>query len=184
VVAAACYIPRTVHIDGIADSKVLPEAARESVFAALTAHPDVRYSVSIQPPTVIDDVNILQATMLAMRESVLDLRTKAPALDHVLVDGNRSPFKEEGVPKGVGCETVIKGDLHCRAIAAASIIAKVTRDRLMLDLHARFPQYSFDQHKGYPTAKHVSLLMTHGPCPEHRRSFAPVRKALEARGEE
>lgn len=178
VVAAACYIPPHVDIAGIADSKVLSEAMREAIFEELTAHAEVRYAVSIQPPAVIDEINILQATLLAMRECVSQLRECTPELDYVLVDGNKSPFDEE--PAGFRCETVIKGDAHCLSIAAASIIAKVTRDRLMMQMDLKYPQFEFGRHKGYPTARHVALLVKHGPCVEHRRSFAPVRNALRA----
>lgn len=176
VVAAACYIPPHVEIAGIADSKALSEAAREAIFEALLAHAEVRHAVSVQPPAVIDEVNILQATLLAMRECVAALRAQAP-LDYVLVDGNRTPYAD-GPPAGLSCETIVKGDAHCLSIAAASIIAKVTRDRLMVQMDLAHPQYEFKQHKGYPTAKHVALLFKHGPCVEHRRSFAPVRNAL------
>lgn len=177
VVAAACYIPPHVEIAGIADSKALSEAAREAIFEALLAHAEVRQAVSVQPPAVIDEVNILQATLLAMRECVAALRAQASELDYVLVDGNRTPYAD-GPPAGLSCETIVKGDAHCLSIAAASIIAKVTRDRLMVQMDLAHPQYEFKQHKGYPTAKHVALLFKHGPCVEHRRSFAPVRNAL------
>ncbi|KAJ1636845.1 ribonuclease H-like domain-containing protein [Pavlovales sp. CCMP2436] len=186
VVAAACYIPPGVFIAGIADSKVLSEAAREVIYAELMAHPEVKTSVSIQPPSVIDKINILQATMLAMRECVHQLRELEPALDYVLVDGNRAPFdqgkpgiEDTGIP-GVRCEAVVKGDAKISLIAAASIVAKVTRDRVMLDLDQQYPQYEFKQHKGYPTAKHVALLTKHGACIEHRKTFAPVRNVLSA----
>lgn len=179
VVAAACFIPVHVEIRGIADSKALSEAAREAIYAELTSHADVAFAVSIQPPAVIDKVNILQATLLAMRESVHALRARAPGLDYVLVDGNRSPFDAD--PAGIRCEAVVKGDARCLCVAAASIIAKVTRDRLMVEMDRTFPLFEFARHKGYPTARHVALLAQHGPCVEHRRSFAPVRDAEFAR---
>jgi ribonuclease HII len=182
VVAAACYIPPHVTIAGINDSKALSEAQREVAYAELLAHSEVRHAVSVQSPAVIDEINILQATLRAMRECVAKLReTGLSELDFVLVDGNRSPYDAAStLPAGVSCETVVKGDSKCLSIAAASIIAKVTRDRLMLELDAQYPQYDFKQHKGYPTARHCSLLFKHGACAEHRRSFAPVRNALAA----
>jgi ribonuclease HII len=182
VVAAACYIPSHVTIAGIADSKALSAVARELAFAELLAHPEVKYAVSIQPPSVIDEINILQATLKGMRESVLELRGLVPEPSqplYVLVDGNQSPFK--GLEcDGIECETMIKGDSRCLSIAAASILAKVTRDRIMLKLDGKYPAYEFKQHKGYPTAMHVARLVKHGACPEHRRSFAPVRNVLAA----
>ncbi len=112
------------------------------------------------------ELNILQATLLAMRRAVEGLRLR-PNL--VLVDGNRLPVL------GMPARAIVKGDAKVQAIAAASILAKVHRDRLCLELHERYPQYGFAAHKGYPTAEHLLALRTHGACVEHRRSFAPVR---------
>jgi ribonuclease HII len=117
----------------------------------------------------IDTLNILQATMLAMRRAVQGLRLK-PA--KVLVDGNRLP------PLDVLAEAIVQGDAKVQAISAASILAKVTRDRMLEALHAQHPQYGFDRHKGYGTAQHLAALRDHGPLPVHRRSFAPVAEAL------
>ncbi len=120
----------------------------------------------------IDSINILQATLLAMRRAVEAL-PRLPV--KVLVDGNRCPKLD------CASEAVIKGDALVPAISAASIIAKVTRDRWMLDLHRQYPQYAFAQHKGYSTMEHIELLERHGPCPQHRRSFAPVARLLQGR---
>ena len=117
----------------------------------------------------IDELNILQATMLAMRRAVEGLRLK-PA--KVLVDGNRIPVLK------IPAEAIVKGDAKVKAISAASILAKVHRDRLCLELHALHPQYGFDGHKGYPTPEHLAALRAHGACPQHRRSFGPVREVL------
>jgi ribonuclease HII len=117
----------------------------------------------------IDTLNILQATMLAMRRAVLGLRLK-PA--KVLVDGNRLPSLD------VLAEAIVQGDAKVQAISAASILAKVTRDRMLEALHAQHPQYGFDRHKGYGTAQHLAALREHGPLPVHRRSFSPVAEAL------
>jgi ribonuclease HII len=118
----------------------------------------------------IDQLNILQATLLAMRRAVEGLRLR-PHI--VLVDGNRLPVL------GMPAQAIVKGDAKVQAIAAASILAKVHRDRLCLALHERFPQYGFAAHKGYPTAEHLQALQRHGACAEHRRSFAPVRAVGE-----
>jgi ribonuclease HII len=117
----------------------------------------------------IDSLNILQATMLAMRRAVEGLRLRP---HKVLVDGNRLPVLK------VPAEAIVRGDSKVKAISAASILAKVFRDRLCQELHALHPQYGFDGHKGYPTPAHLAALREHGACPEHRRSFAPVREVL------
>ncbi len=118
----------------------------------------------------IDALNILQATLLAMRRAVDGLRLRP---HKVLVDGNRLPALN------VPAEAIVKGDARVKAIAAASILAKVQRDRLCEGLHEQHPQYGFDGHKGYPTPAHLAALREHGACPQHRRSFAPVRAVLE-----
>jgi ribonuclease HII len=117
----------------------------------------------------IDELNILQATLLAMRRAVMGLRLP-PKL--VLVDGNRLPVLD------IRAEAIVKGDDKVPAISAASILAKVTRDRWCLEYHQQFPQYGFDQHKGYGTADHLAALRLHGPCPQHRRTFRPVPELL------
>ena len=118
----------------------------------------------------IDELNILQATLLAMRRAVEGLRLRP---HRVLVDGNRLPVL------AMPAQAIVKGDAKVQAIAAASILAKVHRDRLCLELHERYPQYGFAAHKGYPTAEHLQALRTHGACAEHRRSFAPVRSVAD-----
>ncbi len=168
VVAAAVILDDAAPIEGLADSKVLSERRREALFDEIRAKA-LCCSIAQASPAEIDEFNILQATMLAMRRAVEGLRL-LPAL--VLVDGNRLP------PLKVAAEAVVGGDAKVAAISAASILAKVTRDRLCADLHAQHPQYGFDAHKGYPTPDHLLALFQHGPCPEHRRSFAPVKRAL------
>ena len=181
VVAAACWVADGVEFDGIMDSKKMTqESVREEVYARLVAHPEVRFAVSIQAHTVIDDINILQATMRAMRLATEDLLKKGghAIVAHesiALVDGNRAP---ENMPTAEA-RFVIKGDASVFSIAAASVVAKVTRDRLMHALDKEFPQYGFSQHKGYGTAMHMQALHTHGPCPVHRLTYAPVRKSFE-----
>lgn len=168
VVAAAVILDDQRPIRGLADSKVLAPRRREALHDAIRADA-LCCAVGIASAAEIDALNILQATLLAMRRAVEGLRLK-PA--KVLVDGNRIPV----LP--VRAEAIVKGDAKVPSISAASIVAKVVRDRLCAELHAAWPQYGFDLHKGYPTPEHLAALRAHGPCPEHRRSFAPVREAL------
>lgn len=171
VVAAAVILDDQQPIHGLNDSKKLTPATRERLFDEIRAK---ALCLCIAEASVeeIDQINILQATMLAMRRAVEGLRLK-PA--QVLVDGNRLPVLK------VPAEAIVKGDAKVTAIAAASILAKVHRDRLCQQLHERYPVYGFDGHKGYGTAEHLAALAMHGACPEHRRSFAPVRESLEPR---
>ncbi|NUN59884.1 MAG: ribonuclease HII [Burkholderiaceae bacterium] len=168
VVAAAVILDDLHPIAGLADSKKLTAARREALFDEIRAK---ALCCSIAEATVeeIDRLNILQATLLAMRRAVQGLRLK-PAL--VLVDGNRLPVLD------VPAEAIVKGDALVAAISAASILAKVHRDRWCAQVHEQFPQYGFAGHKGYGTAAHLVALSQHGACPLHRRSFAPVAQHL------
>lgn len=170
VVAAAVILDDLQPIKGLADSKALTEKRREALFDEIRAKA-LACCIAQASVEEIDQLNILHATMLAMRRAVEGLRLK-PA--KVLVDGNRIPVLR------IPAEAIVKGDAKVQAISAASILAKVTRDRLCLEMHARWPQYGFAVHKGYPTAAHQQALRQHGPCAEHRRSFGPVRLALTA----
>jgi ribonuclease HII len=169
VVVAAVILDPDRPIDGLADSKKLSETRREALYPRIIEGA-LAWSVIEVTPAEIDRLNILQATLLGMRRAVESL---APAPHLALIDGNRAPT--------LPCpsRTVIGGDALEPAISAASILAKVTRDRHMRALHQRFPEYGFDQHKGYPTAGHLEALARLGPCAHHRRSFAPVRTALQ-----
>jgi ribonuclease HII len=169
VVAAAVILDDRKPIRGLKDSKVLGPRIRDRLFDEIR---DKALCCCIAEASVaeIDALNILQATLLAMRRAVEGLRLK-PA--RVLIDGNRLPVM------AVQMEAIVKGDAKVRAISAASILAKVHRDRLCLALHEQHPQYGFDAHKGYPTPEHLAALRAHGACAQHRRSFAPVREALE-----
>ena len=169
VVAAAVILDDLKPIRGLADSKVISPRRREALFDEIRAKA-LCCAIAEASAEEIDRLNILQATLLAMRRAVESLRL----LPHrVVVDGNRVPLLKMPVA------AVVKGDALVPAISAASILAKVHRDRLCQDLHALHPQYGFDGHKGYPTSAHLAALQAHGACPAHRRSFAPVRAALE-----
>lgn len=169
VVAAAVVLDPARPIAGLRDSKLLSAARRDELAVVIRARA-LAWSVAAADVDEIDALNILQATLLAMRRAVESLRL-LPA--HVLVDGNMLPRLR------VSAEAVVRGDQTVAAISAASIIAKVHRDRLCLQLHEAHPQYGFAQHKGYASPEHLAALRRHGACAVHRRSFAPVREALE-----
>ena len=167
VVAAAVILDERAPVRGLADSKVLSPRRRELLFDQIRARA-LCCSIASASVEEIDRLNILQATLLAMRRAVAGLRL----LPHrVVVDGNRVPL----LPMTVAA--IVKGDAKVAAISAASILAKVQRDRWCAELHAEYPDYGFATHKGYPTAAHLAALQRHGPCAAHRRSFAPVRAA-------
>ncbi|MEN9419735.1 MAG: ribonuclease [Pseudomonadota bacterium] len=168
VVAAAVILDEHAPVHGLADSKALTASRRERLEAQIMAR---ALCVAIGEASVeeIDASNILQATMLAMQRAVQRLRLRP---SRVLVDGNRLPV----LP--VAAEAIVGGDAKVDAISAASIVAKVHRDRLCLELDRRWPQYGFAAHKGYGSARHLQALAVHGACPAHRRSFAPVQRVL------
>lgn len=167
-VVAAAVILNPDHIpQGLNDSKKLSEPARNALFAEILATADI--GVGVADVARIDDMNILQATLWAMSEAVGDLEDTP---DMVLVDGNRCPKLD------CPADAIVKGDARCVSIAAASIVAKVTRDRIMAALDRQLPQYGFARHKGYGTAFHLEMLKVHGASDQHRSSFAPVRQAL------
>lgn len=167
VVAAAVILDDTQPIAGLADSKTLTALRRERLFDEIRAKA-LCCSIAQASVEEIDRLNILQATMLAMQRAVEGLRLKPVK---VLVDGNRLPTLD------VLSEAIVGGDARVAAISAASILAKVHRDRLCAQLHEEFPQYGFAGHKGYGTPEHLQALRDHGACPQHRRSFAPVAAA-------
>ena len=170
VYAAAVILDPHYTIDGLADSKTLSEKKREYLAQAIKAH-SLSWSIAVATVAEIDEMNILQATLLAMKRAVEGLSVK-PEL--VWVDGNQSPRLSCRV------QTIVKGDALVPAISAASILAKTARDHDLQRLHVLYPQYAFDQHKGYGTALHMARLKQYGPSPVHRRSFAPVRACLES----
>ncbi|WP_108946017.1 ribonuclease HII [Shewanella halifaxensis] len=169
VVTAAVILDPNNPIEGLNDSKKLSEKKRELLFEQIQQKA-LSISVGSATPAEIDELNILHATMLAMQRAVAGLNVKPTS---VLVDGNRTP------DFGVESHAIVKGDGLIDAISAASIIAKVVRDREMDALAAQYPQFCFDKHKGYPTKAHFEALAEHGVLPEHRKSFRPVREALE-----
>ena len=168
-VAAVVFDPSKPRINGLDDSKQLTPQRRELLYGRIVERA-LAWHIVLIDSTEIDRINIYQATMLGMRRAVEGV---AHVAGLARIDGNR-------IPKGLPCaaEALVGGDARDRAIMAASILAKVTRDRYMRQLHASHPQYGFDLHKGYSTPAHLAALAEHGPCPEHRRSFAPVRRAL------
>ncbi|NRA62566.1 MAG: ribonuclease HII [Psychrobium sp.] len=168
VVTAAVILDPKRPIEGLADSKKLSDKKRQLLFDEITEKA-LSFAIGRANPDEIDQLNILHATMLAMQRAVAGLDVTP---QHVLIDGNRCP------ELAMSAQAVVKGDARVDEISAASIIAKVTRDREMSVLDAQYPQWGFAKHKGYPTKLHFEMLALHGVTPQHRRSFKPVKKAL------
>ncbi len=164
VVAAAVVLPDDCEIEGLDDSKKLTQSKREKIFKEIKAI-SISYALGIVEPEEIDRVNILRAALLAMEISVKKLTTKP---DYLLIDGNHRTSLM------LIQETIVKGDSKSCSIAAASILAKVTRDSIMEEYHSIYPQYNFKSHKGYPTKEHYRAIREHGPCPIHRKTFRGV----------
>lgn len=161
VCAAAVILPPNTIIDGVNDSKKLTEKKREALFDVIK-ETAVSYSIAYASVEEIESINILNATMLAMKRAVEGLDVKA---DYAMIDGNKMP------PLDIDGETIVKGDAKSMSIACASILAKVSRDRLLYEYAKEYPQYQFDKHKGYGTAAHRKAILEYGPCPYHRMSF-------------
>lgn len=172
VMAAACILPRKFDLPGLNDSKKLTPQKRKYLFEMIKEQA-LSYSVASASPEEIDRINILQATKLAMQRALAALTVRP---DYVLIDGRER--LELAVPQ----KTVIDGDALSASIAAASILAKVTRDEFMCKMHELYPEYSFDLHKGYPTRLHLEALKKFGACPLHRRSFSPLKEKSAATG--
>jgi ribonuclease HII len=173
VVAAAAILPSRwadaglpAALAGLNDSKQLTETQREKYFEFLTHCAEIEFGIALVDAGVIDEINILQATHRAMNAALAKLNPLPP---HALVDGR--PVKTLRVPQ----TAIVKGDARSYSIAAASVLAKVTRDRLMLEAHAQWPEYGFADHKGYGTAKHLAAIEKFGACPIHRKTFAPLK---------
>lgn len=161
VYAAAVILPDGVIPEGVNDSKKLSEKKREALFDIITEEA-LDYSIAYATAEEIDDINILQATFLAMKRAIDGLKTKA---DYAMIDGNRMP------PLDIPGETIVKGDANSASIAAASILAKVSRDRFMLKMAEKYPRYQFEKHKGYGTKLHYQMLDEYGPSEIHRQTF-------------
>jgi ribonuclease HII len=172
VYAAAVILDPAVIIAGLADSKVLKPETRERLAVEIRTHATA-WAVGSASVDEIDRINILQASLLAMRRAVEALHVLP---DEVLVDGDKVPTLT------IAARAIVRGDATVAEISAASILAKTARDAEMVALHQRYPQYRFDQHKGYSTPAHLAALQRHGACPVHRRSFAPVRLVLDGDG--
>lgn len=173
VYAAAVVLDESRPILGLTDSKKLSARQRDALALQIREHA-IAWCVARADVSEIDQLNILQATMLAMQRAVQGL---AVMPNQVLVDGNRVPT----LP--MPSKAIVKGDLTEPAISAASILAKTARDASLAELHAQYPDYGFDQHKGYGTVLHLAKLREHGPCPAHRQSFAPVKRFLNEQGQ-
>lgn len=161
VCAAAVILPEGVIIDGVNDSKKLSEKKRESLFDVIREQA-LSYSIAYATVDEIEEINILNATMLAMRRAIDGLEIKA---DYAMIDGNKIP------PIDIDAECIVKGDAKSMSIACASILAKVSRDRLLYKYAEEYPMYGFDRHKGYGTKVHREAILKYGPCPYHRKSF-------------
>ncbi|OZB36567.1 MAG: ribonuclease HII [Halothiobacillus sp. 14-56-357] len=177
VVAAAVVLYPDDPIIGVNDSKKLTERQRDKWFDEITRRAQA-FAIAKATVQEIDSMNILQASLLAMRRAVMEvearMRSQDWKLERIHVDGNQCPKMDN-----MECHALVGGDGRDAAIASASILAKVTRDRLMLDMDRQYPQYEFARHKGYPTARHRALLIEFGACPEHRSGFAPVKAVLK-----
>jgi len=168
VVASAVILPEGFRLEGLDDSKKMNHQQREDLFLQLTGNPLVLFAIGQSSSVEIGQLNILRATALAMKRALVLLRDNGHPFSHALVDG--LPVKD--LP--VAHSALVGGDGISLSIAAASILAKVTRDRIMDDLDGEFPLYGFAKHRGYATADHLAMLREHGPCPHHRLGFAPV----------
>ncbi len=169
VVVAAVIMDLKVRIEGLNDSKKLSESKREELYEMII-NSAIEWKIEIVSPVIIDEINILQATLLGMEKAVLNLKLKP---DICLIDGNKIPKKIEHFS-----EAIIKGDGKFASIAAASILAKVTRDRIMIDLHHKYPEYNFLRNKGYPTKEHLEAINKFGILPCHRKTYRPVQEYM------
>ena len=165
VCSAAVILPRNTVIDGVNDSKKLSEKKRDALFDVIKSKA-ISYCVAYASVEEIESMNILNATMLAMQRAVAGLDVKA---DYAMIDGNKVP------DLNIDCESIVKGDAKSMSIACASILAKVSRDRLLYEYAEKYPEYHFEKHKGYGTALHREMLQKYGPCPIHRISFLGKR---------
>ncbi|SCA58723.1 Ribonuclease HII [Chlamydiales bacterium SCGC AB-751-O23] len=169
VVAAACILPFAMLIEGLDDSKKLSPKKRQKLFEYLSKHDDIYFAYSVIDASIVDEINIYEATKVAMKEAIITLQ---PAPDFVLVDGMALSVD------GFDTQKLIKGDSLSCSIAAASIVAKETRDALMRQADEKWPEYGFAKNKGYGTKEHMKALEKYGPCPFHRKSFSPIKEMV------
>ncbi len=170
VVAACCVLPKAFQLEGLTDSKKLSEKRREQFYPYIIEH-CIAYGVGIVSPEVIDEINIYEATKLAMKQAIEEVQKQIP-LEHVLIDA--MPL-ELDIPS----TSIIKGDAKSISIAAASVIAKVTRDHMMIELDHKYPMYGYKYHKGYPTKKHIEAIHQYGLIEGYRKTYGPVKEVLE-----
>jgi len=171
VVTACCVLPYGFELIGIDDSKKVDADLRKQIYQTLINDPKVEYSIAVIDVETIDRLNILHATLYGMKKAVLGMKNKP---DYLLIDGNQVPDVD------IAKEAVVSGDAYSLSIAAASIIAKCTRDAIMENYHQKFPNYKFDRHKGYGTPDHLDALEKYGPCSIHRKSFEPIKKFFKS----
>lgn len=170
VVAACCVLPEDFVLEGLTDSKKLTEKKREQFYPYIIEH-SLAYAVGIVSPEVIDEINIYEATKLAMKRAIEEVQKKL-SLEHVLIDAMKL---ELDIPS----TSIIKGDAKSISIAAASVIAKITRDHMMIELDQKYPMYGYKNHKGYPTKKHIEAIKQYGLIEGYRKTYGPVKEQLE-----
>lgn len=173
VTVCACYIPPSVQIPDINDSKKLTPKRRDVLYDLLIKNPDVKYAIVHIGSDIVDKINILQSRFEGFYQAYVNLKKQVPDIDLILLDGNQSP---EQLSNEVKVHTIIGGDASCCCIGAASILAKVTRDRLMVEYDKQYPGYGFAGHKGYYTTQHVQCIQTLGSTPIHRKTFKGVKE--------
>lgn len=171
VVAACCVLPEDFVLEGLTDSKKLTEKKREQFYPYIIEH-SLAYAVGIVSSEVIDEINIYEATKLAMKQAIEEVQKKLP-LEHVLIDAMKL---ELNIPS----TSIIKGDAKSISIAAASVIAKITRDHMMIELDQKYPMYGYKSHKGYPTKKHIEAIKQYGLIEGYRKTYGPVKEQLES----
>lgn len=170
VVAACCVLPKDFILEGLTDSKKLTEKKREKFYPYIIEH-CIAYGIGIVSPEIIDEVNIYEATKLAMKQAIAEVQKQIP-LEHVLIDAMKLDLN-------ILSTSIIKGDAKSISIAAASVIAKITRDHMMLELDQKYPMYGYKNHKGYPTKKHIEAIHKYGLIDGYRKTYGPVKEVLE-----
>ena len=170
VVAACCVLPKDFVLEGLTDSKKLTEKKREQFYPYIMEH-CLAYGIGIVSPEIIDEINIYEATKIAMKQAIEEVQKKIP-LEHVLIDAMKLDLN-------IPSTSIIKGDAKSISIAAASVIAKITRDHMMIELDQKYPMYGYKNHKGYPTKKHIEAMKQYGLIEGYRKTYGPVKEILE-----